>query len=83
MMFEVPNLGLRHEQLKKLVNGQPNDELVNCLMVNQNSEPSHLLDVLHERFSSSFLGQKLKVISYYETHTTPTTMVSSLAFRRT
>lgn len=80
MMFGVPNLGLRHEALKDLVNSQQNEELINNLVVKKNSEPSDLLMQLNYRFHASFPEQYLEMISYYESLTSPTTEVRPVDF---
>ena len=75
-MFGVPNLGLRNEPLNTLVNGQPKKDLVRSLVVLDNSQPSHMLEVLHDRFRATFRDQNLEVMSYYETINSPTIEVS-------
>lgn len=77
MMFGVPNLGLRNDQLRTLVNDQPNQYLIQDLVVADDSEPSPLLNILHQRFTVVFKNRDLKVMSYYETEYSPTIEVSA------
>ena len=79
-MYGVPNLGLRHEQLKVLVDGQPNEELIRSLVVTNNTEPSSLLNILHRRFCNAFGNQVLKTMYYFEREESPIVKVSSIIF---
>lgn len=40
LFFGVPNLGLRHKQLRTIVQGNPNKALIESLIVDNDSEPS-------------------------------------------
>lgn len=74
LLFGVPNLGLRNEQLRALVKGQPNRFLVDDILVDSDSEPSRFLKQLADQFSESCKGRH-KVISFYETKYSPTLQV--------
>jgi len=78
LFFGVPNLGLRHEQLREMVEGQPNEQLVHDLVVMKNSEPSPFLRELGQKFISACKEQKpdFKIISYYELRERSTLEVS-------
>src|SRR5436305_14754537 len=66
LFFGVPNLGLRHEQLRGMVDGQPNEQLVHDLQVMKNSEPTPFLRELGLKFIGACKEQKpgFKIISY-------------------
>jgi hypothetical protein len=67
----VPNLGLRNEQLRTLVQGQPNKTLINDLLVDDDSEPSTFLKRLAEQFSESCKGY-YRVVTFFERALSPT-----------
>lgn len=71
MFFGVPNLGLRNDQLRTLVKGQPNEALIECLLVDNDSEASHFLNRLGDQFSDICRG-KYQVVSFYERMLSPT-----------
>lgn len=77
-MYGVPNLGLRHEQLKILVGGQPNEDLVRSLVVTDNTEPSHLLNSLHRRFWTVSRTRDLETVYYFEREESPIVKVSPI-----
>ena len=79
IFFGVPNLGLRNDQLRSMVKGQPNERLINDLVVDKDSEPSPFLSGLSRRFADCCKNQGYKVISFYERRESPTLMVRSLA----
>ncbi|KAM5342890.1 hypothetical protein ACJ41O_013856 [Fusarium nematophilum] len=56
LFFGVPNLGLRNDQLRTLVRGQPNEALIHDLLVDNDSEPSAFLKRLADQFSESCKG---------------------------
>ena len=78
IFFGVPNLGLRNEQLRGMVDGQPNEQLVHDLQVMENSEPTPFLRELGQKFIGACKEQKpeFKIISYYEQRMSPTVEVS-------
>ncbi|KZL75278.1 ankyrin repeat-containing protein [Colletotrichum tofieldiae] len=71
IFFGVPNLGLRNEQLITLVRGQPNEPLVNDLLVDDDSEPSAFLKRLGDQFSELCEGH-CRVVNFYECRLSPT-----------
>ena len=73
----MPNLGLRHEQLREMVNGQPNEQLVHDLQVTKNSEPTPFLRELGQKFIGACKEQKpgFEIISYYEQRKSSTVQV--------
>src|SRR5436305_8013010 len=77
LFFGVPNLGLRHEQLREMVNGQPNEQLVHDLQVTKNSEPTPFLRELGQKFIGACKEQKpgFEIISYYEQRKSSTVQV--------
>jgi hypothetical protein len=77
LFFGVPNLGLRNDQLRSMVKGQPNERLINDLVVDKDSEPSPFLSGLSRRFADCCKNQGYKVISFYERRESPTLMVRS------
>jgi hypothetical protein len=75
LFFGVPNLGLRNDQLRSMVKGQPNERLINDLVVDKDSEPSPFLSSLSRRFADCSEDQGFKVISFYERKESPTLTV--------
>ena len=75
LFFGVPNLGLRNDQLGSMVKGQPNERLINDLVVDKDSEPSPFLSSLSRRFADCCKSQGFKVISFYERRESPTLTV--------
>nr|KMM72211.1 hypothetical protein CPAG_08509 [Coccidioides posadasii RMSCC 3488] len=57
LLFGVPNLGLRNEQLSSIVKGQPNEGLIRDLVVDRDSEPSPFLKRISGQFSESCKGR--------------------------
>jgi hypothetical protein len=74
----VPNLGLRHNQLKTMVQGQPNEGFVTDLLVRPDGEASNFLSYLTSEFTALDGRRRLpfEIISYYETLSSPTAVVS-------
>jgi hypothetical protein len=68
IFFGVPNLGLRYESLRKIVAGQPNEQLIHDLQVDNESEPTPFLRGLAQNFIQCCKLQKpsFQIISYYE-----------------
>ena len=79
MLLGVPNLGLRQEQLRKLVSGRPNELLINDLVVDIEGEPSPYLKELTQKFvrCSRMQCPTFEIISYYERKTSSTLKVSN------
>ncbi|KAL7770063.1 hypothetical protein ACKLNR_001447 [Fusarium oxysporum f. sp. zingiberi] len=71
LFFGVPNLGLRNDQLRTLVRGQPNEALIHDLLVDNNSEPSAFLKRLADQFSESCKGY-YRVVTFFERMLSPT-----------
>jgi hypothetical protein len=74
----VPNLGLKHDQLKTVIQGRPNEEFVRDLLVTSDGEASPFLSYLTREFSELDKRRSLpfEIISYYETLHSPTVVVS-------
>ncbi|KAK2031148.1 hypothetical protein LX32DRAFT_637474 [Colletotrichum zoysiae] len=64
LFFGVPQLGLRNEKLASMIEGQPNQALINALVVDDESEPSAFLFRMSDDFAQYFRG--LRVVSFYE-----------------
>jgi hypothetical protein len=76
-MFGVPNTGLRNrEQLQKIVKGQPNESLINDLVVDRSGQPQAYLRGLTTRFAMK-CEDRYKVVCFYETKFSPTVQVCS------
>lgn len=75
----VPNLGLKHNQLETVVQGRPNEGFVKDLLVRKDGEASQFLSYLTNEFSDLDKRRRLafEIVSYYETVTSPTVMVSA------
>ncbi|CAG9999233.1 unnamed protein product [Clonostachys byssicola] len=71
LFFGVPNHGLRNEQLRTLVDGQPNKAFINDLLVDDDSEASGFLKRLSAQFAESFQGY-YHIITFYERLLSPT-----------
>ncbi|KAJ5887721.1 hypothetical protein N7495_007762 [Penicillium taxi] len=71
LFFGVPNLGLRNEQLRTLVQGQPNKALIDDLLVDNDSEPSTFLKRLADQFSDS-CKDYYHVVTFFERTLSPT-----------
>uniref|UniRef100_A0A8H7NAA2 NACHT domain-containing protein n=1 Tax=Bionectria ochroleuca TaxID=29856 RepID=A0A8H7NAA2_BIOOC len=65
LFFGVPNLGLRNDQLRTLVRGQPNEALIHDLLVDKDSEPSTFMKRLADQFSETCKGQ-YRVVTFFE-----------------
>ena len=77
LLFGVPNLGMRNDQLRSIVKGQPNKRLINDLVIDKDCEPSSFLSSLSRRFADYCLNQGFEVISFYERSESPTVIVRS------
>lgn len=75
LLFGVPNLGLRNDQLMTLVRGQPNESLIRDLLVDNDSEPSTFLKRLADQFSIYYKGH-YRVVTFFERMLSPTLKVS-------
>ncbi|EFQ30905.1 uncharacterized protein GLRG_06049 [Colletotrichum graminicola M1.001] len=71
LFFGVPNLGLRNEQLRTMVRGQPNDALVHDLIVDNDSEASTFLKRLADDFAEK-CKDHYRVMSFFERMLSPT-----------
>ena len=81
MLFGVPNLGLRQDQLRGSVSGQPNERLINDLVVDTEGEPSPYLKELTQKFvrCSRIQSPTFATVSYFERKTSPTLKVSNVS----
>lgn len=78
VLMGVPNLGLRHDQLRTVVNGQSNENLVTDLLARPDGEPSQYLCRLTDDFAR-LCGQQQqpwRIVSYYERLKSPTLLAS-------
>lgn len=80
VLLGVPNLGLRHPQLAMLVKGQPNQQFIQDLGVDEDESPSPYLSELTIKFSRvcSTTNPPFHIVSYFETERTPTVKVGLL-----
>jgi hypothetical protein len=78
ILLGVPNLGLRHPQLMTMVEGNPNQQFVRDLVVDEDEAPSPYLDELTGKFIRvcSRITPPFHIVSYYETERSPTVKVS-------
>lgn len=79
VLMGVPNLGLRHDQLRTVVNGQPNENFVRDLLARPDEEPSQYLSRLTDDFAR-LCGQQQqswRIVSYYERLKSPTLLASA------
>jgi len=74
----VPNLGLKHNQLQTVVEGRPSDVFVKDLLVRSDGEASQFMTYLTSEFSDLDRRRSLpfEIVSYYETVSSPTVVVS-------
>ena len=77
IFFGVPNLGLRHDQLRAMAKSSASENLIRDLVVDNDSEQSSLLKELGINFYSLCKRQQLHVDSYYEREMSPTVKVSN------
>jgi hypothetical protein len=79
VLLGVPNLGLRHPQLMTMVHGQPNEQLIHDLVVNEDEEPKPYLERLTRDFSDlcSKISPPFHIWSYFEDTKSPTILVSA------
>jgi hypothetical protein len=82
ILLGVPNLGLRHPQLMTMVEGNPNQQFVRDLVVDEDEAPSPYLDELTAKFSRmcSKVTPPFHIFFYYETERSPTVKVSTAIF---
>ena len=80
VFFSVPNLGLRHEQLREMAKSNPMENLIKDLLVDNDSEQSALLETLRKRFHTLCKAQELRIDIYYERRKGLTVKVSSQHF---
>lgn len=78
LFFGVPNLGLRYDQLRTIVQDNPNKALVLSLVVDNDAEPSEYLRRISKDFSYACGGYKYEVVNFFERNPTPTVQVSVL-----
>ncbi|CAH0052035.1 unnamed protein product [Clonostachys rhizophaga] len=71
LFFGKPNHGLRNEQLRTLVDGQPNKAFINDLLVDDDSEASDFLKRLTAQFAENFQGY-YHIVTLYERLLSPT-----------
>ncbi|KAK2016906.1 hypothetical protein LZ32DRAFT_523852 [Colletotrichum eremochloae] len=69
--FGVPHLGLRSFGLSTLVRGQPNEDFVRDLLVDNDNEPSAYLVRLAEQFSDC-CSRRFRAVSFFEKMLSPT-----------
>lgn len=65
MFFGVPNLGLRNDQLRSIVQARPTQRLIDDLVVDKEGVPSNYLKTLSFRFAKACKSQ-YKVVSFFE-----------------
>jgi len=82
ILLGVPNLGLRHPQLMTMVEGNPNQQFVRDLVVDEDEAPSPYLNELTGKFSPvcSRVTPPFHIVSYYETERSPTAKVIYTTF---
>jgi len=82
IFFGVPNLGLRNEQLRSIVQGRPNKRLIEDLVIDNEGEPSNYLKSLSDRFAHACKNQ-YKVVSFFERKESATVEVSVTSLQTT
>jgi hypothetical protein len=85
ILLGVPNLGLRHEQLRTVVRGRPNEGFIKDLLIQLDGEASQFLSQLTREFAHLCRRQHerpWKIISYYETVRSPTVAASDSFHKR-
>ncbi len=80
VFFGVPNLGLRHEQLREMAKSNPSENLINHLLVDNDSEQSAVLEDLNKKFHTLCKAQELRTDIYFEQRKGATVQVSSRHF---
>jgi hypothetical protein len=85
VLLGVPNLGLKHEQLRTVVRDRPNEGFIEDLLIQPNGEASQFLSQLTREFAH-LCGQQQqrpwKIISYYETMRSSTVAASDSFYKR-
>lgn len=76
LFFGVPNLGLRNDSLRTLVKNQPNEQLVQDLVVNEESEATPYLKMLARRFTEGCKGYYIPAVAIFERKFSHTVRVS-------
>ena len=66
VFFGVPNLGLRHDQLRTMAESKASETLIRDLVVDRDGEQSSLLKEMGKKFYDLCKSQHLHVDSYYE-----------------
>ena len=81
LLMGVPNLGLRHEQLSAIVDGQANAGFIRDLVVRSDGEASQYLQSLTREFADLDRRRtpSFEIISYYETRSSATAVVGDFA----
>ncbi|SPO02531.1 uncharacterized protein DNG_05204 [Cephalotrichum gorgonifer] len=82
VFFGVPHLGLRNEQLRAVVDGQPNKALIDELLADKDSEPCSFLQRLAEQFAENCNG-KYRAVSFFERKLSPTVEFRDGQWRKT
>ena len=77
IFFGVPNYGLRHGQLRAIVKSKLSEKLIEDLVVSSDSEASPMLAELSRKFLRCCKSQKFDIVSFYETKSSPTAIVSA------
>ena len=80
VLMGVPNLGLKHDQLRTVVNGKPNENFVTDLVTRRtDGQPSQYLARLTEDFARlcGLRQQSWRIVSYYEMLRSPTISASA------
>lgn len=72
LLFGVPNLGLRYDQLRTIVKDNPNKALIESLLVDGDSEPSDYMRRISDQVSESCTGYDYEVVTFYERRLTLT-----------
>jgi hypothetical protein len=80
VLMGVPNLGLKHDQLRTIVDGKPNENFVTDLLTRKDGEPTQYLNRLTNDFARlcELQQQSWRIISYYENLESPTLSASAL-----
>lgn len=75
----MPHLGLQHDSLQTIVAGQPNQELIRSVVVDNDSEPSLYLSRIRDDFARCFDGET-RIVCFYERDESPKVEVSTGIF---
>lgn len=77
VLMGVPNLGLRRSQLEAVAPGQVNKRIVADLLVRTTGGSTEYLEMLKTEFAQLDRRRTFEIISYYETRSSPTIVVSA------